>query len=144
METVTLAPHNIPKVSLDFMNRTHEEEVVIVNKLMKLLENNASAEAHEAEVSTQLILWLEHTEAHFARENELMQQVGFPAYPVHAGEHESALKGMQSIVDDWQANKDLDQLQDYVFKLWPDWFLAHVSTMDTVTANFAKMQGYNE
>ena len=144
MSLTNLTPENIPSVSIDFMNQTHMEEVEIVNSLMKKVNIRLSGEQNDTEISRQLKVWFEHTQAHFARENELMQKTAFPAYPVHSGEHENTLKLMQTVIDDWHRNKDIDRLQNYVFNLWPNWFMTHVNSMDKVTAEYALMNGYTE
>ncbi len=140
----SLSPENMPSVCIDFMNRTHLEEVEIINSLMKKINARLSGEQNDTEISKQLMHWLEHTQAHFARENELMRETGFPAFPVHSGEHENALNHMQTVIGNWQENNDIEGLQDYVFDLWPNWFVAHLSTMDKVTAEYALMNGYTE
>ena len=143
---------NIPLVSIEFMNRTHHEELEMVNILMEKitarLSDKPSAKLSEVqndiEISQLLEQWLEHTKVHFTRENELMQETAFPAYSVHSEEHEIALKRMQTVIGAWQQNKDIDLVKDYVFTLWPNWFKAHVSTMDKMTAEFALNNGFKE
>lgn len=144
MSSSSLKPENIPSVSIEFMNRTHLEEVGIVNSLMKKVKTRLSGEQNDTEISQQLKLWFEHTQAHFARENDLMQKTSFPAYLVHSGEHESTLKRIQTVIDDWHQNKNVDHLHNYVFNLWPQWFMTHVNSMDKVTAEYALMNGYTE
>ena len=143
MTSINLDPQNIPLVSIDFMNRTHEEEVALVVSIQEII-NSFETGSDNAVLSEKLAYWLEHTEGHFQRENELMQETGFPAYPMHSEEHNNALNQMQSVVRAWQENQDIDMLKDYVFVLWPNWFKNHVNTMDTVTAEFALMHGFTE
>ncbi len=144
MTASSLSPENIPLVSINFMNNTHLEEVDMVNNLMLEVKNKLSGKQNDNDISAQLSQWLEHTQAHFARENELMQETGFPAFSVHSEEHEIALNRMQTVVDAWLQNKDIDLINDYVFTLWPNWFRAHVSSMDKVTADFALSNGFVE
>lgn len=141
MPSPTITPDNIPLVAIDFMNQTHKEEVALVNALMEKL-STANEDKKDTGISEALNQWLEHTEAHFQRENELMLKINFPPYLVHSGEHENALHVMRAVINAWETKKDLQQLSDYVFNQWPEWFQAHVNSMDTVTAQFAKMQGY--
>ena len=141
MPSPRLTPDNIPLVSIDFMNHTHQEEVALVNALSEKLQIEQE-DINPGEISELLAQWLSHTEAHFQRENELMIEIDFPPYLVHSGEHENALNVMRSVINAWQQSGNIQQLSDYVFKQWPEWFMAHVNSMDTVTANFAKMKGY--
>ncbi len=39
---------------------------------------------------------------------------------------------------EWHDKQDLDALADYVQKVWPQWFVNHISTMDVVTSDFIK------
>lgn len=143
MPSFNISPENIPLVALDFMNQTHKEEVSLVVSLMEKL-NAAKRELDTSSISEALTQWLEHTEAHFQRENELMLEVNFPPYLVHSGEHENALSLLRAVINAWEENKDLQQLSNYVFNQWPEWFMAHVKSMDTITANFARMKGVSQ
>jgi hemerythrin len=143
MSQELLSEQDIPLVSIDFMNNTHQQEADIVNALARNITARKSGTADDAEITRLLDEWLQHTIAHFERENELMQQTGFPAYPVHAEEHEIALNRMQAVVDAWHQNQDIDLVTDYVFTLWPAWFKGHVNSMDMITAQFALQNGYS-
>jgi len=144
MKKVELNIESMPLVSIDFMNQTHKEEIKMVEDLQQSLSNLSFNENSEAEITAQLTHWLEHTKAHFNRENELMRETGFPAYPVHSGEHQMALKQLQAVVDGWIENKNSEALRNYVLTDWPNWFLGHVNSMDMVTAQFAVANGYTE
>jgi hemerythrin len=134
----------IPRVDLDFMNDTHFEEIEMVNRLGELISSytHNNNKSQQDKISTLLHAWFEHTKAHFKRENELMLETGFPAYPIHSNEHELALSGLKNTVKAWQDNHDSDLLEDYIFNIWPTWFDGHVNTMDMMTAKFAVMNGY--
>ena len=152
--TTIIETKDIPQVELDFMNATHFEEIAMVKSLGELVSNyqqsandsnsNSNSNSNEKAITESLQEWLSHTTAHFERENELMQQTGFPALPVHSNEHQQALKNMQAIIEAWQHNHDIDLLADFIFDLWPNWFNTHVNTMDMMTAKFAVMNGYSE
>jgi len=137
----------IPHVDIDFMNNTHFEEVEMVKKLGELIsayqEQNGQSDKEAEEISKDLHAWLDHTKPHFERENELMQETGFPAYAIHFEEHEIALEKMASVIKTWDENKDIDLISDYVFTVWPAWFNTHVNSMDMITAKFAVMNGYS-
>jgi hemerythrin len=120
------------------------EEVELVKSLQNTVKARLSGEQNDTEISQQLKLWLEHTQVHFARENDLMLMTNFPAYSVHHGEHEDTLEFMQTVIDDWHQNKNIDRLQHYVSNLWPEWFMTHVNSMDKVTAQYALTHGYTE
>jgi len=130
---------DIPQVAMDAMNEVHREELVIVNTV-----HSAIIAANKAEITTLCQQWIEHTKAHFDRENSMMEKYGFPAFHCHYGEHIEALKGLESIIQQWNENKDLNALKDYVSVTWPQWYVNHISTMDTVTSIFIKQSIQNE
>jgi len=145
-ETV-LDANAIPRVDIDFMNNTHAEEMEMVIALSNLITIYMQSETQAADekqaITHALENWLQHTKAHFSRENALMKEVQFPPYPMHAGEHESTLEKMTSIVNEWKLNNDIKSVENFVFNEWPTWFEAHISTMDMMTAKFAVMAGYD-
>jgi len=143
-----LDAENIPRVEINFMNDTHVEELEVVNHLGSLIsayqEKNEHNDNEVTQISQALKAWLDHTIPHFERENDLMQETGFPAYAIHAQEHEIALNRMKAIIQTWEQDQDINILADYVFTQWPTWFNGHVNSMDMMTAKFAKMNGYTE
>ena len=112
-----LEPNTIPSVAIDFMNQTHSEEVILVKQIGKLVSVYQDNDSHNDDdinaISKSLQEWLEHTQAHFARENDLMQEYGFPVYEIHANEHEIALEKMQTVVNVWHSNNDIERLCIY-------------------------------
>ncbi len=131
-----LATEDIPPVAVDSMNATHKEEVELINQLGELLRAAADGAPDDAAISAQLKAWLEHTRAHFERENRLMREYGFPPYAVHAAEHANVLTELETLRDLWEQNHNPEPLTRYVFDRWPAWFDRHVNSMDKVTAQF--------
>lgn len=123
---------SFPLVAVDFMNRDHEEFAV---RRETLLEQIAAGAA--AGIDVLLDELYEHTVRHFADEEKLMQDTGFPVFPVHKGEHDSVLADMARRIEHWKSNRDLADLRDWLEHAVGDWFVAHVASMDTVTARFA-------
>ena len=138
----------IPHVDLDFMNKTHFEEIEMVKHVGKLISNYQEADKPSSndtdEMTKELQEWYEHTVAHFERENDLMRETSFPAYRIHSEEHRNALDKLKSIVQTWSENQDIEVVSNYIFDFWPNWFNGHVNTMDMMTANFAAMNGYGQ
>jgi hemerythrin len=126
-----------PQVALDFMNRDHAEFVGLRAQLLELL----ATAAPDARVDKLLADLLEHTRHHFAEEERLMQEVRFPPYPVHKGEHDNVLADMAAKVEHWKQGHDAAALRKWLERDVGDWFVNHVSTMDFVTAGFIKAQG---
>lgn len=146
-EKIILEASTFPRVDIDFMNKTHFDELVIVQALGKLISNyqehETSNEVDAQHITQAIDSWIDHSRAHFYRENALMQEVEFPMYHVHYGEHERVLDEMLRIITNWKDNQNIDIVADYVFTSWPNWFNNHVNTMDLITAQFAVMNGYS-
>lgn len=138
----------LPRVALEFMNNTHLEEIELLNGLQKavtdILEAEAASDTENEKVTHLLQTWLTHSQAHFDRENRLMQEIQFPAISLHEEEHTLALSMMTTVIQTWEENRNIDLLADYIFTQWPMWFIRHVKSMDAMTAKFALMRGFTE
>ncbi|MCU7808399.1 MAG: hemerythrin family protein [Candidatus Thiodiazotropha sp. (ex Semelilucina semeliformis)] len=134
-------PSSIPLVALESMNETHREELEMVNRLGTLLTKAMEGEADEKAISAETAAWVEHTRLHFKRENELMLEYGFPAYPVHSSEHERMLALLDELHKTWLESHSVEPLVAFLFESWPEWFEMHVNTMDSITAQFINQRG---
>ncbi|TXH62803.1 MAG: hypothetical protein E6Q84_00590 [Thiothrix sp.] len=125
------SPNHLPQVALAFMNSVHSEELTLVSDLLTQLDG----ENNETEISTQLSAWLAHTQAHFERENFLMQSHPFFAYPMHSSEHVQALQQLSAVQVAWEETADREALRGYI-QTWRQWLQQHIASMDFVTAQF--------
>jgi hemerythrin len=131
-----LDPAAMPLVALDSMNATHREELDLINELGTLLAAAGNGAPDLTAIDAKLEHWLAHTQEHFDRENRLMRKHGFPAYPMHRGEHDRVLLELEALQQDWRQHRDTEVLAVFLFRRWPDWFLSHVASMDRITAEF--------
>ncbi|KIM12809.1 MAG: hypothetical protein KU37_02790 [Sulfuricurvum sp. PC08-66] len=126
----------LPKVAYEEMNQVHAEEVELLNRLEVLLSVPAvDSDAVDAVLEEMMV----HTRGHFGNEERLMREVGFPAYPMHQGEHARALNEMQFVIADWRNRLDKVALRSYFLETIPAWLHQHIATMDTMTARFICM-----
>ncbi len=139
--TELLKKTDIPQVAMAFMNDVHAEEAELVNQLNELIERQKGGEDVAAQIDQAMNDWVEHTEAHFERENRLMREYGFPAYAIHSEEHDRALAALHMLQKSWMDKRDIHGLAEHVQINWPQWFQRHISTMDTVTAMFFEQSG---
>lgn len=123
---------NYPQVALEFMNRDHAEFAALLQKILISLPPAGTDENVDALLQT----LLDHTRRHFAEEEQEMQACGFPPYPMHQGEHERVLGAMAAKVAEWQSDRDSEALKAWLSGPVSDWFVNHVSTMDTMTARY--------
>lgn len=127
---------SIPQVALDFMNRDHAEFALLRAKLLELLAATAPME----QIRGALDELFEHTRQHFAAEEQAMREAGFPVYAVHKADHDGVLADMAARAERWNQGRDNDALRDWIERDVGDWFLAHISSMDFVTARFIAAQ----
>ena len=122
----------LPEVAMPFMNTVHCEELTLVARLLSQLEATAPPEKIDALMNE----WLAHTEAHFAREERLMDSYRFPPYPIHQMEHQRALDELNAAHQAWLSSRGNQALQDYIQSTWRPWLQQHVATLDKVAAQF--------
>jgi len=126
----------IPQVDMDFMNDVHKEDIDIINTIFELILNYDESEESAAVIDERYQEWIEHTVNHFHNEEIKMQEMRFPPYLAHKGEHDRALQEMRELFDHWQQQRDIKALKIYFIETLPAWLHNHISTMDTVTAHF--------
>ena len=128
--------HEIPQVEMDFMNEVHKEDADIINNIFEqILKYDGSTESNTL-IDELYQGWIEHTVMHFRNEEIKMQEMHFPPYLAHKGEHDRALQEMRDLFAFWQEHRDIKALKIYFIETLPAWLHTHISTMDTVTARF--------
>ena len=123
--------HALPIVAVPFMNAVHCEELALVGKLLSELHTQPNVIVCDSLFAT----WIQHTQEHFAREERLMQEHDFFAYPCHQGEHQKALQELCAVHQYWLNERDTVGIIEYIGQ-WRNWLQEHISTMDFVTAQY--------
>lgn len=131
-----IEPHEIPQVDMEFMNEVHKEDVEIINTIFEQILNYDGSEKNALKIDKLYEKWIEHTIEHFHNEEIKMQEMRFPPYLAHKGEHDRALQEMKELFTTWKNNRDIKTLKIYFIEILPAWLHTHISTMDTVTARF--------
>ncbi len=118
------------------MNADHAREARLVNEVEAALAAHRRGEGTLAGVVERLSLLAVHTREHFTREEALMREAGFPAYPVHKAEHDRVLAEMNAEARAFRETGDGARLSRYLGEALPAWYVNHTRTMDAVTAAF--------
>ncbi len=114
------------------MDRSHREFVDLVNRMAE------STDAAFAYLYTDLV---NHTHAHFANEEVLMRQTGFPAIEEHLAEHTRVLGELKAFQLRLSGGR-IALARAYVMEQLPAWFALHAVTMDSaLAAQFKRMKG---
>jgi hemerythrin len=131
----------IPQVPLAFVNDDHREEARLLNDLADAVRGHRDGKVAVETVIHRYDALLDHTREHFAREEDAMRRTGFPPYPMHKAEHERVLEDMESEAQHFRETGDTARLWTYVADAVPSWFIAHIQSMDHVTASFVAARG---
>jgi hemerythrin len=137
-----LDPAELPDLPVPFMNVDHLRETTLVNDLEDALAAHARGAGDVAAVLARLSLLAVHTRDHFLREESMMREARFPAYPAHKAEHDRVLAEMDREARAFREAGDAARLSRYVVSTLPEWFRAHVPTMDVVTARYVAAEGW--
>lgn len=124
--------HDGLNVGVDFMDGDHAEAAAQINML---------ADSKGAARLATLEHFIEHCRDHFAREEALMQKVGFFAYGCHQGEHQRMLGELEVVLARLRGG---DEQDEYFTRTLPNWLMNHRNTMDFVTAQFARSAGHQD
>jgi len=120
--------NSTPTVGYELIDNDHDEFITLVNKL------DTAGNADFPALFQQLY---EHTEQHFERENQLMQQFAFPAESEHKGEHQRVLGEFKQFKT--RIDKGMIAFgRSFVRERLPQWFGLHVTTMDSALAAHIK------
>jgi len=131
-----LSHSDIPQVEMEFMNNVHKEDVELINTIFEHILAYDSSEESAKAIDDLYTQWIEHTVNHFQNEETKMQEMHFPPYLAHKGEHDRVLQEMHDLFSHWQQQRDIKALKIYFIETLPTWLRTHISTMDTVTARF--------
>lgn len=122
-------------MSLEEMQKTHEDEVIILNAIDKLAIFHERGQVTLEELESKINEYLVHVKAHFANEERLMQKYDFPSYDMHKTAHDMFLEELDSAVGAWKRYDDINKITNFVRRT-PEWIVLHVNTVDVPTANF--------
>jgi hemerythrin len=123
----------LPKLPVAFMNEDHAHAEALWREMVAAL---AGYPAHREPLANACRAFLEHSRAHFGREEDAMQQHAFPPYPVHKAEHDRVLAMLAELTAATESGADADHLRRAIEQDIPTWLVQHVASMDTVTARW--------
>lgn len=110
------------------MDDTHGEFIALINKL---------GDSDKASFISLFQKLIEHTDAHFAAENELMDKSRFPASNEHKEEHQRILGEMHRMGKKVASGSTM-MARAYIKEQMPQWFDLHAATMDSALAAHLK------
>lgn len=129
---------DLPQVALDFMNEDHAHAADQLAAMTAALDDYPN---HPERLVAACREFLEHSRAHFAREEEAMQAAGFPPFPVHKSEHDQVLALLEQLAEAVDAGRVDEAMRTAITRDIPDWLVRHVQSMDMVTARWIAARG---
>ena len=120
-------------VAIPSMNNTHLEDMILINKLSKAVQNKDIVLT-----STTLSEFIKHTIVHFSDEEKMMEEKGFSAYTEHKAQHDRILHELKSVAKRFNEENDFLLVSAYVDGSLAPWLIHHVQTLDTQMAIFIK------
>jgi hemerythrin len=124
---------DLPELPVRFMNTDHTHARELLERMVELASN---PDAVATDLGLTCRAFLEHNRAHFGREEAAMLATGFPPYAVHKAEHGNALAWLADLASQAESSPTSASLRQAISRELPDWYLRHIQTMDTVTANW--------
>ena len=114
---------------VEFMDETHREFIDLVNMISHCVDR------------PQLILLyqqlIEHTQQHFQREEQVMQETQFSAIGEHQADHRRVLNELTGFQRSLHRGRT-QLVKSFLNDRLPEWFKLHLATMDAALAAHIK------
>ncbi|MDF1880884.1 hemerythrin family protein [Sulfurimonas sp. MAG313] len=125
----------VEEMNLEQMQKTHEDEIEILNAIDKLAIYHERGEATEEELVAKIDEYIEHVHQHFASEENLMQKYDFPKYDMHKTAHDMFLEELDHAIKYWKRYEDITKITNFIRRT-PEWIVLHVNTVDLPTSTY--------
>ena len=122
------------KLDIPEIDSQHETMISLVNQLHETMLKGADKTALDG-ILTQL---LEHTQAHFAYEEELMSRYNYPEYEEHKTEHNSLIEHLVDLMARYQKGELL--LSFAIALELKGWAVVHIEKLDKPMGTFLNNQ----
>lgn len=124
-----MKPSDVQQVSNAMMNMLHEEEIEIINDF-----HDAVLAKDVAKISELFEVVQFDVEDHFSSEEEMMEQGKFYAMQMHKSEHDTMREKLKKLKAKWEADKDPQDVKDFLEDDFKHWIILHISRWDSETA----------
>lgn len=128
-------------LAVDEFQKTHEEEIAILNDIDKLYTRKFRGEDIQEEFEIKVNEYVAHVKEHFANEEKVMLEYGYPNYGMHKVAHDTFLEELNDVLKKWNRSKKIDYVINFVHRT-PEWLVMHINTVDTPMSDYIykKMQ----
>lgn len=122
-------------VNIKEIDDQHKQLVAMVNELHEAMTQKKGKEV----LGPLLAKLINYTATHFAAEEKLMQQHGYPDYDKHKAKHEKMVQKVLSLQDDYKGGKITMTFE--VSKFLQDWLNKHILGTDKQYSAFLNGKG---
>lgn len=117
---------HLPKTRDEKIDAIHQEELTLLEKFLKVLENGTDEEIKEI-----FSAFIEHMKMHFDHEESLMESLDYYSMgELHKGEHYKVLSEASYKLMNWNNFKDRDEIKEYLQEDFIHWLKQHIDAMD--------------
>jgi hemerythrin len=124
-------------VGVQMLDDDHKKLIELVNKFHAAHQYH-TGEEFEQQALTELV---EYTKYHFGREEELMQQNGYPDFDAHKAQHEKMISEVEVFMKKY--NEEGHEALGDVVQYLRDWLINHINGTDKQYTGFFNQQGIN-
>ena len=125
----------LEEMSVEKMQKTHEDEVKILNEIDNLAISYDRKEATLQELEEKIDEYVVHVQEHFAFEESLMQKYDFPSYDMHKTAHDMFLEELDTAIKQYKRYEKVEKITNFIRRT-PEWIVLHINTVDVPTANY--------
>lgn len=124
-----IKPTDVQKVANLMMNMLHTEEIEIVNNF-----HDAVLAKDIEKIDELFTVLLYDIEDHFSTEEDMMEESQFYAAQIHKTEHDTMRKKVKELHENWNKNKDPEEVRNFLEGEFKSWLVLHVARWDAETA----------
>lgn len=124
-----IAVNDVQQVANTMMNILHEEEIIIVNDF-----HDAVLAKDTAKIDELFKVLLFDVEDHFSTEEQMMEESKFYAMQIHKSEHDTMRQKLKVLQENWETNKDPEEIKVFLEDEFKKWLVLHISRWDSETA----------
>ena len=120
----------------EMIDTQHKELIARINKLLLLCENEKPAQREAVETLDYLA---DYTEFHFAAEEKLQEECGYPLLDAHKAQHAKFVKAVDELREMLEEEEGPSEaFVEAVKKNVVDWLLNHIQVWDKQIAEFIR------
>jgi len=132
-----LYAESVEHMDLDEMQKTHEDEIKILNDIDRIAVQYSMKNSDENKklLEEKIEEYLRHVKTHFSNEESLMKKYNFPNYDMHKMSHDMFLADLNITLKQWRKFGDVNKVVNFIRKS-PEWIVLHINTVDAPTSAY--------